>query len=194
MMTMEQIAVKREAGKAKLSVLEQRRRSLSVEVVNGDGKAVAEMETVERQIQETKVFLERSGIAEEEARTRAEAVAAEARAVALHEMTEMLGALEAKRDELIKRAKTDLDPSEELLEEVYVVARQAYSLSHDLHGVTGDHRFRRTWDLRLRLGEDLAARCPGLNIPAGLPKPPIPNPWAALLEIVRHGAERGPRS
>ena len=101
-------------------------------------------------------------------------------------MDELLVKLEAELEKKLKALKSTPDAERKNVLPVYILARQAYGLSHDLHGITGLLKHSRHWDIRNRLGNlaELIPECFSPNIP----KPKIETPWRELCEIARESA------
>ena len=165
--------------------LESQRAQLALEVEEGRG-GEEKLEQVEatlsrldrdrdRKLLATKARLERDK--EERVRRKAEVI---------RQMEEMLVKLEAELEKKLKALKSKPDPERGDVLPVYVLARQAYGLSHDLHGITGLLKHSRHWDIRNRLGNlsELIPECFSPNIP----KPKVKTPWAELYEIARESA------
>lgn len=170
-----------------LQHLERLRKELSLDALSNQ-TAKKELTRVETQIAETKRELERSELAIEEAEERAAAEKPARRSAAIERMKEMLVEFDRTTASLIDEAKRK-NPDLVNVDEIYVVARQAYALFHDLHSAScgkspcnspGHHR---SWNLRDRLGDAFANYLPA---PAG-PKPAVPKPWEELLRTAQEG-------
>lgn len=101
-----------------------------------------------------------------------------------------LAGIERERNEQIDAVKTHADPEPEELDHIVATARAAYSLAHDLLHITGDRRYFRNWDIRERLGTDLAAATPTLRYHPHQQHEHTVAPWAAELAVLREAHAR----
>jgi hypothetical protein len=113
-------------------------------------------------------------------KAKAESRAAEA-AVLLEKLTTLLAKFEADyRDAVAGLQATPPDAAWPVVEKVYTLGRQAYSLAHDLRGATGDRKFHRYYTVIETLNQHPTGRA---FVRAHVGKPPkIAIPWHADLQ------------
>jgi len=165
--------------------LERQRAQLALEVEEGRG-GMEKLEKIESELSRLDRGIERKALAAKARLERDKKESLRRKAEAIQQMEEMLVKLEAELEKKLKALKSKPDPERIDVLPVYVLARQAYGLSHDLHGITGLLKHSRHWDIRNRLGNlaELIPECFSPNIP----KPKIETPWRELYEIARESA------
>lgn len=161
-----------------LTTLRQRRQRLALDAQT-DAAAQVQLELVEQNIDRLTRQQERAVLVEAERAVRATEAAAHRRIEIIEELTVRLIKLEQERDTKVRAILIALAPDAAEVEQAYVLARQAYSLAHDLLSLTGDHqRFHRAWNVRALLGPASA------RLPVALPgqkKPFTPRQWTSLV-------------
>ena len=99
-------------------------------------------------------------------------------------MKDMLVKFDQKFERDLDRLLSQRRPKADDVRAVYDLGKQAYSLSHDLLDLTNQREFKRPWNIRARLGEDLAMMIHEMFVPS-FRKPPVGRPWADLYEVVK---------
>lgn len=109
----------------------------------------------------------------------------ERRAALEQEAREMLADLDRRRDALIEELQCQPNPQPDDCDRAYAIARQAYSLAHDLYGVLGDQSLHRRWDVAVRLGEKLLPKTGTIHRTPFEKKLPVETPWKLLIGELR---------
>ena len=166
--------------------LEKQRAQLALEVEEGRG-GEEKLEKTEAALSRLDRDSERKALAAKAKAERDKEERVRRKAEVIRQMEGMLVKLEAELEKKLKALKSKPDPERKDVLPVYVLARQAYGLSHDLHSVTGLLKHSRRWDIRNRLGGDLSELIRDYFI-ANIPKPKVETPWRELYEIARESA------
>ncbi len=164
--------------------LEKRRTRLALAVEEGQPGAEEDLEKVEEEISRLTRNEERSALAAKARAQRDKEKQAEERAKAIEAMKDMLVKFDQKFERDLDRLLSQRRPKADDVRAVYDLGKQAYSLSHDLLDLTNQREFKRPWNIRARLGEDLAMMIHEMFVPS-FRKPPVGRPWADLYEVVK---------
>lgn len=165
-------------------ILEAKRARLALEAEEGHEGAEKELEDVERELERLGRLQERSALAAKARAQRDKEKQAEERAKAIEAMKDMLVKFDQKFERDLDRLLSQRRPKADDVRAVYDLGKQTYALAHDLLDLTNQREFKRPWNIRARLGEDLAMMIHEMFVPS-FRKPPVGRPWADLYEVVK---------
>jgi hypothetical protein len=173
-----------------LGVLRTRLDAAEFDAALGDADAVGRRAALHEQLTTAEAQLLAAGRRAAEADKRAPAARAAVRDAADADARARLAEIEAALEPELAAILTTrpVDVTDEALERVGLLARQSYTLRHDLGALTGDKALARPWDFAKRLGPTLARRLPWL-VYLNVPKPALPRPWEPVLHAWRDAAE-----